>query len=308
MSYDTNYEVRQTIDGVIVTVERVAPEGEDNDFAIKVTLESEDGETMPEWCDGLHFYLRYSSKLNETAVIGNPGNRNTCYVQASSDPGDENKEEKSREDSAYVFSSSVVIDKIDAKGNELTGADFTLFRFERDPFENAKKGSEYQFDEGVEHSRIHDGLYYVEIGEGKGIKSISTDGTRFTFSGLSSGEYILVETRVPAGFTPMESRDLHISTEFTNEAGLSSIRFSDLGAADFVSDESYIGIIPEGYRRRNGKFYKIPSGTMYTEIENRSGSFLPETGGMGTTLFYVLGTILVTGAGVIMVARRRMAQ
>ena len=47
---------------------------------------------------------------------------------------------------------------------------------------------------------------------------------------------------------------------------------------------------------------------MYTEIENRSGSFLPETGGMGTTLFYVLGTILVTGAGVIMVARRRMAQ
>lgn len=42
------------------------------------------------------------------------------------------------------------------------------------------------------------------------------------------------------------------------------------------------------------------------EVVNQAGSVLPSTGGMGTTLFYVVGAILVIGAGVILVARRRM--
>ncbi|MBQ3974460.1 MAG: LPXTG cell wall anchor domain-containing protein [Lachnospiraceae bacterium] len=41
-------------------------------------------------------------------------------------------------------------------------------------------------------------------------------------------------------------------------------------------------------------------------MENNSGNTLPSTGGMGTTIFYIIGAVLVIGAGVILVTRRRM--
>ena len=45
---------------------------------------------------------------------------------------------------------------------------------------------------------------------------------------------------------------------------------------------------------------------MKIKIDNQKGGTLPETGGIGTTIFYVIGAILVIGAGVLLVTRRRM--
>ena len=42
------------------------------------------------------------------------------------------------------------------------------------------------------------------------------------------------------------------------------------------------------------------------EVENKAGSLLPSTGGIGTTIFYVVGGILVIGAGILLVTKRRM--
>ena len=42
------------------------------------------------------------------------------------------------------------------------------------------------------------------------------------------------------------------------------------------------------------------------EVENKSGSLLPSTGGMGTTLFYIFGAILVIGSGVVLITKKRM--
>ena len=43
------------------------------------------------------------------------------------------------------------------------------------------------------------------------------------------------------------------------------------------------------------------------QITNKSGTELPSTGGMGTTIFYVIGSILVVAAGVLLVTRKRMS-
>ena len=43
-------------------------------------------------------------------------------------------------------------------------------------------------------------------------------------------------------------------------------------------------------------------------VINTPGTELPSTGGMGTTIFYLVGAVLVLGAGVVLVTRRRMAQ
>ena len=42
-------------------------------------------------------------------------------------------------------------------------------------------------------------------------------------------------------------------------------------------------------------------------VVNKAGQELPETGGMGTTIFYIIGAILVVGAGVVLITRRRMS-
>lgn len=42
------------------------------------------------------------------------------------------------------------------------------------------------------------------------------------------------------------------------------------------------------------------------KIENKAGTLLPSTGGMGTTLFYVAGGMMVVAAAVVLVTRKRM--
>ena len=50
----------------------------------------------------------------------------------------------------------------------------------------------------------------------------------------------------------------------------------------------------------------LEEGTMETSIVNNTGTELPETGGMGTTIFYVVGAVMVIGAAVVMITRKRM--
>lgn len=45
---------------------------------------------------------------------------------------------------------------------------------------------------------------------------------------------------------------------------------------------------------------------LYTfQVANKQGSTLPSTGGMGTTLFYVVGVLLMAGAAIILVIKKR---
>ena len=50
------------------------------------------------------------------------------------------------------------------------------------------------------------------------------------------------------------------------------------------------------------------TGIFAQDVINQSGSLLPSTGGIGTTIFYVLGGILVVGACVLLVVRKRMSK
>ena len=67
---------------------------------------------------------------------------------------------------------------------------------------------------------------------------------------------------------------------------------------------------PEGYNKLAEPLTIIPDkeNTAVVEAENSKGVVLPSTGGTGTTIFYVLGSILVIGAGIVLVAKRRMGE
>lgn len=96
------------------------------------------------------------------------------------------------------------------------------------------------------------------------------------FDGLGAGSYTIKETVTPSGYNTVTDVTLDVTFNEEGEA-----KFSATGAT-------------------------YEDGVLKIRVENRKGSELPETGGIGTTIFYVVGAILVIGAGVVMITRRRM--
>ena len=114
---------------------------------------------------------------------------------------------------------------------------------------------------------------------------------KISFERLGAGEYTLTETVTPEGFNTLDP----ISFEIKFTAPTSVSGGSETCTWEFVSKT-------EGFTIENGTV----AGTAAASIINKSGSLLPSTGGIGTTIFYVVGTILVLGAGILLVTKRRM--
>ena len=122
-----------------------------------------------------------------------------------------------------------------------------------------------------------DGKYYKLADDKKSITWVDSidDATEYTsddtgavtaFTGLGVGTYTLIEKTVPAGY---------------NKADDSTFTIAD-------------------------KDYTAANLEQKSTVTNNSGAELPSTGGIGTTIFYIIGAILVIGAGVVLVTRRRM--
>ncbi len=107
----------------------------------------------------------------------------------------------------------------------------------------------------------------------KATKLISDDKGKIEIKGLDSDTYYLEETKAPAGY-------------------------------NLLKDPVTVIINDEGKVNPNNEGIGLTQNTV--EVENKSGSVLPSTGGMGTTLFYVIGGILVVGAAILLVAKKRM--
>ena len=110
--------------------------------------------------------------------------------------------------------------------------------------------------------------------------SVDQTGT-ITFAGLKPGVYRLEETVVPAGYVKKEGPYYIV----INNDGSSSVQ-TELTVSHTLINKD------------------VASGSFI--IENEPGAALPHTGGIGTTIFYILGSILVIGGGIYFVSRRRM--
>ena len=126
---------------------------------------------------------------------------------------------------------------------------------------------------------------YVAVGE----EQKEVGQTIFQFKGLDSGQYMLEETTVPGNYNKAENVYFTISADYDATSD-----FSELKKLTITYDKEGV----ESQEYTNGETPEIT-------IENLTGAELPSTGGIGTTIFYVAGGILVVGAAVMLIAKKR---
>ena len=225
--------------------------------------------------------ITYNATVNENAKIGEAGNPNKMHIEFSNNPNGEGTG-KTADDTVIVFTYKTVINKVDGESQPLAGAEFTLEKF----VANAEGQDTYKDVQGIwEPQEV------VKTGDGD---------TTFTFNGLDDGEYRLTETKTPAGYNSIEP--IYFTVTATHDAEAADPKLTKLEVTGITNAEGQ-PITGEGAIIFS---YNLAAGQMSTDIVNESGTLLPETGGMGTTVFYIVGAVLVAGAVVLFVARARM--
>ena len=267
-------------------------------------------------------YITYTATLNENAVIDGDGNPNEMRLEFSNDPNWQATPDDDDDtndvpptgftpwDEVKVFTTEVEITKKDGTTkNILTGAAFELTGEGENivivtgemyiPYgdgEEPVSGNEYWLlkdktysptdptTEGIDTSKYEDTTtVYKKVskstvdtqdGSDKAVVAFVGEEGKLKFSGLGVGEYTITETVTPAGYNTIQP----ITLKITYEDG--AFVYSWSGGA-------------------NGATNSIT-------VNNYQGSTLPETGGMGTTLFYVIGTVMVLGSAVLLITKKRM--
>lgn len=212
--------------------------------------------------------VSYSAILNENATIGTTGNKNETWLSYG-----DNKETTKKTTTTKTYSLSVFkYEKVSTSGGStqkgLANAQFTISKNENgtDPIEL------------VEKAETSDTYRVAKETEATGITKVTKITTpesgKFKIEGLDADTYYLTETKQPDGY-------------------------NKLAAPVKV-------VIREDGKLTIGNATKSVEADTQVEIENKTGSLLPSTGGRGTTLFYILGGILVVGSAVVLITKRRM--
>ena len=267
---------------------------ETNGFTVTATVNADGTTTLTVSCDDVKalragnrsaITVEYTAKLNENAVLGSAGNPNEVYLEYSNNPNKSeagsNETGETPKDVVIVFSYKTIINKVDSENKPLTGAAFKL--------EKLIKGKDGAADTWTT------------------VKEFTVDETTtsFTFSGLDDGQYKLTETKTPAGYNTIDP--IYFVIEATHDVTADAPTLKTLNA--YLTDANG----NKQTEMKDGESVNIDLGTVdltagsiTTTVVNKSGAQLPETGGIGTTIFYVLGGVLVVGAAVLLVTKKRM--
>lgn len=172
------------------------------------------------------------------------------------------------DDFVEIYTYGFKLSKVDEGGEALKGAQFQLLDEEGNALTFIEDGDTYTYYNPDD----------FELAEGEEPPETTdvldmTENTTIYVVGLDNKwDYTLTEITVPAGYNKCDD--------------------IDVAGADLTK-------IEEG----------IDLDTLYpVDVENKAGSTLPSTGGIGTTIFYVVGGLLAVGAGVVLVTKKRMGK
>ena len=268
---------------------------ETNGFTVTATVNADGTTTLTVSCDDVKalgagnssvITVEYTAKLNENAVLGSAGNPNEVYLEYSNNPNKSeegnNETGETPKDVVIVFTYKTIINKVDSENKPLTGAAFKL--------EKLIKGKDGAADTWTT------------------VKEFTVDETTtsFTFSGLDDGQYKLTETKTPAGYNTIDPIYFVIEATHDETADAPTLKTLNAYLTDANGNKQTEMSDGESVNIDLGTV-DLTAGSITTTVVNKSGSKLPSTGGIGTTIFYVLGGVLVLAAVVLLVTKKRMS-
>lgn len=214
--------------------------------------------------------VEYNAVLDTDATIGAAGNPNEVYLEYSSNPN--YISQTATPDEVNEFGKTpvdkVIVFTYQLNVNKIEMVDESKQALNGAGFTLFKKDSEDN---------------WVPVGE----EVVNEEGNTFSWVGIDDGDYKLEETTVPKGYAKMKDLEFTVDAEhdvLSDNPALISLTGGDM----FTGTVDDIGIL-EG------------------DIENsRKGAILPETGGMGTKIFYGAGSVLVVGAAILLITKKRM--
>ena len=234
---------------------------------------------------GNELYTYYTGILNENAKVYNDGKQdNKAYLEYSNNPHDNKTTNSTPVKVVYDWTFKMGVKKVDgADGTPLTDAKFVLSK-------NGSCSLGTIGDDGTPSNTTDlinliensDGSYTVApAGYNGPVVKVMTAG-KITIKGLDDAtEYYLYETKAPAGYNRLTDAVKFKITATYNDTGDS---YTNVTAAVNDVDQSSVSV----------------------QVANNKGSTLPSTGGIGTTLFYVIGGVLMAVAAVLLVTKKRM--
>lgn len=207
----------------------------------------------------------YSATLNENAVVGNAGNKNETWLKYGNGTDTTHSTTTTKTFEIPVFKYA----KKNKVKTGLAGAKFTLSK-------NANGSAPINLIK-VSAATETPGLTYRVAKEGE--TSVATDITtpsngKFVIQGLDADTYYLTETEAPKGYNKLASP---IKVEIKDDGTLKIDGHDKIGEVSITQ----------------------------VSVENKTGTLLPSTGGMGTTIIYMAGAILVIASGIVLVSKKR---
>lgn len=124
---------------------------------------------------------------------------------------------------------------------------------------------------------------------------VNTTLTQFTWSGLDDGDYTLTETVTPAHYNTISPITFTVNAAHQIEWDSISTRDDVLTS---LTGEKKVGEITFKVDKK--------AGSLTTDVVNNIGTILPGTGGIGTTIFYVIGGGLMVAAAILLITKKRM--
>ena len=254
--------------------------------------------------------ITYTAVLNSSAVTTVAGNCNTVKliysknVKQEGGKPEEDKDKKTVQDEAVVYTFKIHIDKIadDARKTPLEGVEFDLYKQVKHGTAGTITDAEAKalgLDETEGWVKVNDATLKTDS---KGVLEVK---------GLENGTYKLVETKAKDGYNLLKapvdvSLNIAYKTTWTEtnqyKNGVWVKRDVSKKQEAFDSNEASENEMNGG--TQNGS--KTGDGVISTTIINRKGFNLPTTGGFGTLLFSGIGVLLVVaGVGVLLSLKKK---
>lgn len=266
---------------------------------------------------GKDIVVTYSATLNEKANLTQAGNKNTVKLTYSNNPNVDYKGDnepdttdpvgETPEHVTVTYSTKLQLTKVDGADNnvklegvefQITGTSIKTAVSKGDYFKQDAAGTYYQLKDGTftetapttetESKYVSTSVKYAKVtdtAEQTKMQKVTASGTTdanglITFEGLGAGTYYITELKAKSGYNLLTAP---ITVTITAAPSATGCSWTVSTNAKFEND------------------------MVKLTVENNKGSVLPITGGIGTTIFYVIGGLLVCGAVVMAITKKKLS-